>query len=144
MKNYCKISFISLLAATMFLSCSKDEDNTYPATENVSNCSFILDANPSHITTLTPETLNNLCAPNSMANARKGTSRTHRLFIRNTPTVGEWKVFSGSGITFNDGALTATGSTVTINFSDNFETGSVKALGKLPSGETYGPILNFK
>lgn len=79
-----------------------------------------------------------------MANARKGTSRTYRLFIRNTPTIGEWSVSSGSGITFNDGTLTATGSTVTINFSDNFETGSVKALGTLPSGETYGPILNFK
>jgi hypothetical protein len=144
MKNYRKISLIGLLSATLFFSCSNDDDNTKTVPKNVSNCSFILDANPQDITTLTPETLNNLCAPDAIANSKKGTSRTYRLFIRNTLTVGEWKVFSGSGITFNDGELTATGSTVKINFSDNFTAGSIKAVGTLPSGEMYGPILNFK
>ncbi|MCL9804494.1 hypothetical protein NAT51_03110 [Flavobacterium amniphilum] len=79
-----------------------------------------------------------------MALIKKGSSQSYTLIVGRKPVVAQWNVQSGSGITFNDGELTATGAVVKINFSNNFTAGSVKAVGTLSSGEMYGPILNFK
>nr|WP_294789131.1 hypothetical protein [uncultured Flavobacterium sp.] len=147
-KKYQLITLLVILISSSISSCSNDEVMKYEVPEDYFSpplylkcSSSIEDADPK-IVTLTQFTRENPCEPNSLANVNSKSSK-YTLYIRRLAAPGEWKVFSGTGITFENGSLTASGTTVTVNFSSDFKSGSIQAIGKTPYGETWGPILNF-
>ncbi|SFC77525.1 hypothetical protein [Flavobacterium phragmitis] len=151
MKSSLKYMILALVTISISLtisSCSNEEVMTYNVPDDYFSpplylkcTSSIEDADPK-IVTLTQYTRENPCEPNSMAIVKSKSSK-YTLYIRGLATPGEWKVYSGSGITFDNGSLTASGTTVTVHFASDFKSGSIMAVGNSISGETWGPILNF-
>jgi len=144
-KNYI-FTLITIVISIIISSCSNDYFIESASKNTVQplylKCSSsIEDGNP-RIITLTEYTRKNPCLPNSLAIVSKKSS-TYTLYIRGLPTPGTWTVFSGTGITFENGSLTASGTTVTVHFASNFRNGSIQAYGSTLAGERYGPILNF-
>lgn len=143
-KKYHPITLLITLISLLISSCSNDEVMKYKVPEfplYLKCTASIEDADPK-IVTLTQFTRENPCEPNSLANVNSKSSK-YTLNIRGFAATGKWKVFSGTGITFENGSLTASGTTVTVNFSSDFQNGSIQAIGQTPLGETFGPILNF-
>ncbi|MBW1653899.1 hypothetical protein [Flavobacterium quisquiliarum] len=151
MKSSLKYMILALVTISISLtisSCSNEEVMTYNVPDDYFSpplylkcTSSIEDADPKNVT-LTQYTRENPCKPNSMAIVKSKSSK-YTLFMRGLASPGEWKVYSGSGITFDNGSLTAFGTTVTVHFASDFKSGSIKAVGNTVSGETWGPILNF-
>jgi hypothetical protein len=154
-KNFLMIALVAFSLSTVFVACSKDNAT---GTNNVVNskmklgmqsktalgtgCSYINDNTPG-VVTLTPTTLADLCSPNAQAIVSPGTTGSYKFIINDVLTSGQWSVYSGSGITFNGGSLTATGTSVTVNFAAGFTSGSIQVIGSDPTGQIYGPILNI-
>lgn len=159
LKNYFASTVLLLFFCTLPFACTTENavsDNQNAENKNTQDltvkpntkkpagtvCSYIQDANPA-IITLTPETLADLCIPDAKAVITAGTSTTYKFIIGGVQTSGQWIVYSGSGITFNGGSSTATGSTVTVNFASGFTAGSIQVVGTDSTGQIYGPILNI-
>lgn len=148
MKNlkYHIFTLLVIVTSTLIYSCSSDNYVETVSTNTFKSLylkcsSSIEDANPK-IVTLTQYTRENPCLPDSQA-VISTRSSTYTLYIRGLATPGKWTVYSGTGITFEKGYLTAYGTTVKIYFASDFKNGSIQAIGSTVAGEIYGPILNF-
>jgi hypothetical protein len=149
MKNYFKILFIGLFSSILFYACTKNEDQilsdkvvenstlktTMSSRAVLGTCCYI------NGTTLTTQTLANLCAPNAQAIVNAGTTATYQ-YVNNTgnASIINWTI---SANPIGSATLISNGSTVTVNYLTSFISGTLSVAGSGGTAQTCNTVLNI-
>ena len=149
MKNNFRLIFLGVLFSFIFYACTKNEDKIVDEKNTESfdikskqnsrgvlgTCCYI------NGTTLTAQTLENLCAPNAQAVVNAGTT-TNYQYVNNTGSASNiiWSINSNP---INSATIVSNGSTVTVTYLSNFINGTLSVNGSGGTAQACSSILNI-
>ena len=145
LKIYLSILFVSLLASSIFLACSNDDNqsqqtNSSTKSSNLTKKSASVSAGA--ITCyISGSTVSNVNTENAFSSVTAGSTTTYQY--NSTPAVSNvtWSIVPGTVNPSGSLTVNGTGSNATVTTGSNFLSGSIQAVGTDSTGQICGPVL---